>query len=423
MNQQKKLHSVKRLAALFLLSLCGCSAVTTKHERLPAQAGDVASSVIGNLFWGRNPDDHAQWSAASLKNFIQTHPSSEIARSSQVLLIQAQRDLGNTIFTPLTKLYFRGIVPTDPKHIQSVNAVNQFPHLFAFAVCARIASGEIAESCLRSVKQGILGSGANPGWVRVYQSSGDPIDEIRLIELFLAIDWAMPLMAANEKAQVQNWLLQFQTNGDLFYLHSTASDPNLKANNSNTLRMAIRSLVMRIAHGHMEDLQNAPLVHEQVLSNLLPPAGWRPNPNCTNDIGIKDYMSLDFRERDALTYHVFDLDAFSKIALYAPQAVSPSDHQIIADAWNLVEPFYLGSKIHVEFVCSTTPYDAKECALGSASYCQIPWAPQNSKISPVRSYLIEDRAAFPEIKNWSSNVWAGPVGPALSFRAAVLTGI
>lgn len=387
------------------------------NARTPS-SGTAFSGALGNLNWGSDPRSNTPWSANSLQSYIIENPTGDIAIQAQGLVSQANSDIARgLVIAPVPALFFTGILPTDPKHIASQNAVNQLPHIFGWAVCARLGNPDQASACLNAVIQAIVGTDSAPGWSKIYQPTGAPIDESRLIELFLAIDWILPLLSDNDQTSIKNWLTRFVTQGDLVFSEKHAND-NTRVNNFNTWRLAIRSIVADVVGDQTLKSTNPGLVHQQMKANLLPTPGWSSDPTCTNDLDITSYVSLDFRQRDALTYHAFNLKAFSEIGVYTPENELPGDHHAIANAFNFMKPYYLGQKTHIEFVCSTTPYDQNACAEGNMNYCRNPWDP-SSKLNPINAILLEARAAFPEIRDWTTNSVNQKNPVSLMFRAAV----
>jgi hypothetical protein len=88
-----------------------------------------------------------------------------------------------------------------------------------------------------------------------------------------------------------------------------------------------------------------------------------------------DGSSADFITRDALHYHVYDLEPLLKLAIVIRRAtkadyyswVAPSGSSIKKSvAWLL--PYLNGQKTHPEFVNSTVEFDRKRAQNGEAAY-------------------------------------------------------
>jgi hypothetical protein len=373
----------------------------------------TAAPTIGALSWGDDPDTRSPWTAESLKGYVQRHPDSAVAKRTEALLKRAEHDVTtHFVIAPVATLSFAGVMPTDPRHIASQAAIDQLPDVFALAVCARIAPAPLDASCQQIAHDGAL------GWMTTYKSTGNPIDEARLVELFLAIDWLLPIMGAEDRLTATRWMASFVTVGDEVYKAKT-SQARTRINNFNTWRLAIRSITANVSgHAHLIE-STPPLVDKQVRDNLLKPAQWRRDSKCTNDAEIKDYVGFDFRQRDALTYHLWNIQAWVDIVSYAPENVKGKDRERIAAALAFLKPYYLGQAKHVEFVCSTEPYDAQECKKGDDGYCAHPWASVDKARAAANGILRTARAVFPEAREWTAEVVARSYAPSVEFRAAL----
>jgi hypothetical protein len=88
-----------------------------------------------------------------------------------------------------------------------------------------------------------------------------------------------------------------------------------------------------------------------------------------------DGSSEDFVTRDALHYHVYDLEPLLKLAMVLKRAtgadyysyISPSGSSIQRSVQWLV-PYVTGEKTHAEFVKSTVEFDRRRAQNGEAAY-------------------------------------------------------
>ena len=109
------------------------------------------------------------------------------------------------------------------------------------------------------------------------------------------------------------------------------------------------------------------------------------------------YGGYDFRQRDALHYHVYNLEAFVFAATFTPDVLEQTGRKAINDALDFLRPYFTGQKIHLEFVCSTVPFDRERANAGIEEYRTNPWKPERA-----RKLLRDARPVFPEIKPWTS---------------------
>jgi hypothetical protein len=126
-----------------------------------------------------------------------------------------------------------------------------------------------------------------------------------------------------------------------------------------------------------------------------------------------DGSSLDFLQRDALHYHVYNLEAFVDLVVFT-NLVSPEDEALILNAIQFIEPYFSGREQHVEWVNSAVPFDRVRRDAGDPAFAIAPWEPSNA-----RRLLRLARTHFPEIRNWSASVVDEMYSPRLKQIAAL----
>src|SRR5262249_29816712 len=128
-------------------------------------------------------------------------------------------------------------------------------------------------------------------WARVSRPTGNPVDETRL-ETFL---WGLDLMGAEvESTPVKEWLSRWQAAN-----RSWEFRPNTETSNHQTHQLKILLMLDRRlgrAGDYERDLADT---ERQIKANLSSPDG----------------RSLDYDQRDAMHYHIFDLEAWTEIGL------------------------------------------------------------------------------------------------------------
>jgi hypothetical protein len=148
--------------------------------------------------------------------------------------------------------------------------------------------------------------------------------------------------------------------------------------------------------------------------DLLEPSGWKPDQTCTNNASEIRYGGYDFRQRDALHYHVYNLEAFVFAATFTPDVLEQTGHKAINDALDFLRPYYAGQKVHREFVCSTVPFDRERANAGIEEYGTKPWKPERA-----RKLLRDARPVFPEIKPWTANIVDEHYSPVQKLSAVL----
>jgi multidrug resistance efflux pump len=172
-------------------------------------------------------------------------------------------------------------------------------------------------------------------WATLNQPTGQPIDETRL-EGFL---WGLDLLGARvDDPAVAAWLERWRAAARAWHFGPKTAYNNHKTHHLKTLLMLDKLLDRK--SDYQKDLRDA---EEHLRVNL---------PNA-------DGSSLDYHERDALHYHVFDLEAWEEIALLTGCCGANVDR-----AFGFLRSATLDRPEHLEFSESTASIDRKRAAAG-----------------------------------------------------------
>jgi len=172
-------------------------------------------------------------------------------------------------------------------------------------------------------------------WARVNKPTGNPIDETRL-DPFL---WGLDLLGAEadtaaEKAWLARWL-----DSD----RNWKFGPNTETNNHKTHHLKILLMLDKMLGRTDEYEKDLALTERHLKLNLASPDG----------------SSIDYKQRDALHYHIFDLEAWNEIALVTGCCASNVDR-----AFGFFEKTLKNNPDHLEFANSTAPIDGRRAANG-----------------------------------------------------------
>lgn len=345
---------------------------------------------VGRLTWG--PENIESWKRA----YVTLDPT-PIGSDLRSLIADAEKRLGQASTISVTSRIDReGVLPEDAKYLQSQKALEDLDIVFKWTLCARVAPQALATRCEIEARASLL------KWAHTYKPTGNPINENELIPLFLSFDLFQYRWTESERSFVNDWLLEFVKKGDS-YIANQRPNAIIRRNNHNTWRLAIRTLIGRILTRPDLEAETRQLVARQAQENLLPPTWWRPSSACENNRDEPRYGSLDFRQRDALHYHVYDLKAWSWIALLAPDLMHEklprgeiTIQQTLKEAIDFLRPYYLGERHHREFVCSRVDFDRKRREAGVPHFQNTNWnpAPRADQV------LLTLSIAFPEVSGW-----------------------
>jgi hypothetical protein len=282
------------------------------------------------------------------------------------------------LFPAVPVIVYEGVLPTDPAYIAARAATIKIPGLLPVAICARYA---LRTSCINSAMQGLL------VWATTYIPTGNPIDENLLIPWIQAYDLMRPMITnASQVFILDSFLRQLVARGDVY--------PNPPVpDNHISWRFATRALSSVVLDDNTLIVSSRELIDQHLLYNLF-----------------SDGTGFDFKSRDAMYYHVYNLEALMLIVLQAPKVLTPVGLALIEAALNFIRLYYEGTLQHIEFLNSPIMFDYIRREAGLADFQNVPWVP-----SKANNLLEESRVAYPSV-----NAWAYVV-PASTYSVTLLT--
>lgn len=259
---------------------------------------------------------------------------------------------------PLSHLHTEGTLPHQGIRDQSVAAEKDWQVMRQAALAWRI-SGEARY--LQQVDDYLT------AWAAVYQPDFNPIDETNLDALIQAYTLTADALPPPTRSAAQK-LLRTLGEGYVERIQEAHRPlPSSAINNWQSHRVKLITLVA-VA---LEDRGMLATAHElfrrQVNDNIRP-----------------DGSVLDFTERDALHYVVYDLQPLVQAAI-AAQSYGVGDwlHEraahgaSVADALAWLQPYAKGQRTHQEFAHTQVKFDTDRLKAGESGYSG-PWDPKSS---------------------------------------------
>lgn len=198
-------------------------------------------------------------------------------------------------------------------------------------------------------------------WLAVYRPSLNPIDETDFDRMLVAFD----LLPEADRAGIADGYRAFCRAMATGYLDAM---PKLRGgtatNNWQSHRVKLATLTA-FACGDAGLVERARAAFAKQLADNI----------------RSDGTTLDFAERDALHYVVYDLEPLAVAALAASthgQDWYGDGGGALARALTWLAPFAAGAKTHEEFVRSTVEFDRKRAAAGVAGFAG-PWAREGAE--------------------------------------------
>ncbi|PTR00804.1 alginate lyase [Mucilaginibacter yixingensis] len=246
---------------------------------------------------------------------------------------------------PIDTIHTEGRLQGDPKKIASWEAFKDLHKMYALALVYRVDGGK---NYLDKATTFLL------AWADKNKPNGDPIDDTNLDPAVEAYDLIKNDLNATDKTKISAWLsatAQMEIN-KLRARSGTAS------NNWHSHRLKeVGEIGFAIGDQKFQQWAIDGL-QQQIATNLLP-----------------DGQSFDFKERDALHYHTYDLEPMLTLAIILKRATGVDYYNYVSPAQTSVKksvewflPFVEGAKTHPEFVNSRVEFDKKRARNGEKGY-------------------------------------------------------
>lgn len=272
-----------------------------------------------------------------------TSPQTGPVLTSLVHQLERER---NRLPAPLPRLHTEGTLPHEGLYDESVKAKRDLPLMQKAALVWRATHHT---AWLNVARPYLL------AWVATYHPSFNPIDETSfdaLIDTYAIIDSALlPADRILVSTYLEKWASGYGDAMEHADSHSTWR------NNWQSHRVKLVTM-MAVALGNDVLFEKARLLfRKQIMANIAP-----------------NGETLDFRERDALHYVVYDLQPLIQAALAARTRGEDWYHWTtgqgasLAKAIGWLTPYVSGEKTHEEFVHSVVRFDALRARAGLKGY-------------------------------------------------------
>jgi hypothetical protein len=279
---------------------------------------------------------------AKLKQLVATDASAKARFTEQQKTADAAL---NDTPNPIDTIHTEGRLQGDPKKAASWESFKDMHKMYALALVYRTSGDK------KYLNKAIAFLTA---WSQKNVPNGDPIDDTNLDPAVEAYDLIKADIDPASNKLITAWLAQTaqmeinkmkvgkETSYNNWHSHrlKEVGEVGFALNNKKYIDFAVDG------------------IKTQISKNLLP-----------------DGSSIDFKLRDALHYHTYDLEPLTKLAIIIKRATgtdfynyeSPEQTSLKKSTeWLL--PFITGAKTHGEFVNSTVPFDKKRAANGEKGY-------------------------------------------------------
>jgi len=237
---------------------------------------------------------------------------------------------------PIDTIRTEGLLKGNPKKEKTSLALKDMSKMFALALEHRLSGNkECLNKCTEFLK----------AWSKINRPNGDPIDDTNLDDAIEAYDLTKSELTPTDKKLIDNWLSATA----LAEINSKrmVAGRGTATNNWNSHRLKI---VGEIGYA----LNNQEFIN-WAIENLKTQINVNLNADGT---------SIDFKQRDAMHYHIYDLEPMLRLAIIIDRAKginfytyeSPKGSSIQKSV-NWLLPYIKGEKQHEEYVNTTVKFD------------------------------------------------------------------
>jgi hypothetical protein len=248
---------------------------------------------------------------------------------------------------PIDTIRTEGLLQGDPKKTATSFALRDMRKMYALALVFKVSGDRKYLSALERYLT---------AWATTDHPRGDPIDDTNLDPVIEAYDMVKGDLSPATEASVRAWL---KATADV-ELSAPFNRPN-RATSFNNWHSHRLKIVGEIAFAIGDTaLQGYTVrgIKVQIAGNLN-----------------ADGSSSDFVTRDALHYHVYDLEPLLTLAIVLQRATGVNYYTYVSPAGTSIQksvvwllPYLTGEKTHGEFVNSTVEFDRQRARNGEAAY-------------------------------------------------------
>lgn len=248
---------------------------------------------------------------------------------------------------PIDTIRTEGLLKGNPRKTATALALADMPRIYALTLVYQVGGDK---KYLQKAGEYLH------AWATSNTPNGDPIDDTNLDNAIETYDMIKSDLPPTEEAVIKDWLKRTAETE----ISSPRNQPNRSTsyNNWHSHRLKIiGEIAFAIGDTALENYTIRG-IKAQVERNLNP-----------------DGSSIDFESRDALHYHVYDLEPLLKLAIVLQRATgvnyyvyrSPTGSSI-KNSVDWLLPYLNGQKTHPEFVNSTVNFDRQRAKNNEADY-------------------------------------------------------
>lgn len=236
--------------------------------------------------------------------------------------------------SPRDTIVSEGHLNNHPDKIASIKAMQDYHKIYSLAIVYKLTNDE------KFLQKAIIFLKA---WAAINQPQGNPINDSKLDEVFAAYDMLRMEITTSDRNIIDSWL---QTTASM-EISKAKKGKSTTINNWQSHRLKVVGEVGFILNDSVFKNYAVEGLKNQVAINLN-----------------ADGSSWDFKERDALHYHAYDLEPMLVLAIIIKRATNndlfnyqSASGSSIKKSVDWFVPFITGQKTHAEFTNSKVAFD------------------------------------------------------------------
>ncbi|WP_443936995.1 alginate lyase family protein [Pedobacter sp. MW01-1-1] len=254
---------------------------------------------------------------------------------------------------PADTILTEGILKGDPRKVKTWKQLEDMQKVYSFALAFKMTN---KKKYLQAANDFIL------AWASRNQPQGNPINDTNLDKIIFSIDLLKADLPTKTVETANAWLLKVAEAETKRYPYID-NDTNPRTRPINNWHSHRIKIVAEVAF----TIENESL-KEWVRKQYVRHIGLNLNP---------DGSSFDFHERDALHYHVYDLEPLMVAATILardpafdqnPYTLQSANKSSLKRSFDWFLPYYTGKKTHQEFVHSKQKFDRDRAKNGEKGY-------------------------------------------------------
>ncbi len=252
---------------------------------------------------------------------------------------------------PADTLLTEGILQGDPRKTKTWKSIEDMQKVYALAFAYKITGDK---KYLNKTSEFLL------AWATRNQPQGNPINDTNLDRIMFAYDLVKSDLTTDVNLATISWLTKVGLQQIKSFDKAASGKSLTYMNNWNSHRIKEVAEVAWAINEEKLKLWVIDIYKKQIAKNLNP-----------------DGSSYDFHERDALHYHIYDIDPLMVAATILKRdgkfGENPYDYQSpegssLKGSVDWLVPFFTGEKTHAEWVNSKSSFDKKRAANGEKGY-------------------------------------------------------